>query len=334
MKRTDDQKQAFAKECRAIEKAGGDVLEHIRVNWPSYTPRATWYNLQMQFLNRKPGHLTEGKPKVTNVTKITKEETRVKKRDLNELLDKVLQVLEKHGDPKQLIRDEGYASPDQQWCYLKAWARTHRPEDSKKLPNNLTQYYAEHGIQNAKKTPPPPPKPAVPPQEPPKAGEPLGEPERAAETVIMNGKEYEKMEKPSPTCCQPAKPSGVTVPDELPGDQKEHMPAKEYRETVKFEPKVPEGAHSMLIADEINAWPEKVLTVCAVMSNVKKTARYENSTLHAGSVPYMSFVWRDDVSKEEKQLNLPASTWAGLAKEIPLALRQLGLNKKGDERIG
>ena len=36
------------------------------------------------------------------------------------------------------------------------------------------------------------------------------------EKVNFNGKEFEKMEKPSPTCCQPARPSGVTVPDQLP----------------------------------------------------------------------------------------------------------------------
>ena len=34
--------------------------------------------------------------------------------------------------------------------------------------------------------------------------------------VEFQGKEFERMEKPSPTCCQPARPSGVTVPDQLP----------------------------------------------------------------------------------------------------------------------
>ena len=36
MKRTDEQKLAFAKECLELEKAGGDVLGYIEVNWPSY----------------------------------------------------------------------------------------------------------------------------------------------------------------------------------------------------------------------------------------------------------------------------------------------------------
>ena len=40
------------------------------------------------------------------------------------------------------------------------------------------------------------------------------------EKVTFNGKEFEKMEKPSPTCCQPARPSGVTVPDQLPEEKR------------------------------------------------------------------------------------------------------------------
>ena len=56
MKRTDEQKQAFVNECLEIEKANGDVLGYIEVNWPSYTPRATWYNLQKQFLGRRREH--------------------------------------------------------------------------------------------------------------------------------------------------------------------------------------------------------------------------------------------------------------------------------------
>ena len=47
--------------------------------------------------------------------------------------------------------------------------------------------------------------------------------------VEFQGKEFERMEKPSPTCCQPAKPSGVTVPDKLP-EEKPKRPAIRIRE--------------------------------------------------------------------------------------------------------
>ena len=48
-------------------------------------------------------------------------------------------------------------------------------------------------------------------------------------TVEFQGKEFERMEKPSPTRCQPAKPSGVTVPDQLP-EEKPKRPAIRIRE--------------------------------------------------------------------------------------------------------
>ena len=53
MKRTDEQKQAFVNECLEIEKANGDVLGYIEVNWPSYTPRATVSPTRVG-MNRKP----------------------------------------------------------------------------------------------------------------------------------------------------------------------------------------------------------------------------------------------------------------------------------------
>jgi len=48
-------------------------------------------------------------------------------------------------------------------------------------------------------------------------------------TVTFGGKEFEKMEGPSPTCCQPARPSGVTVPDQL-SEEKPKRPAIRIRE--------------------------------------------------------------------------------------------------------
>ena len=48
-------------------------------------------------------------------------------------------------------------------------------------------------------------------------------------TVEFQGKEFERMERPSPTCCQPARPCGVTVPDQLP-KEKPKRPAIRIRE--------------------------------------------------------------------------------------------------------
>ena len=69
---------------------------------------------------------------------------------------------------------------------------------------------------------------------------------KEAETVFFGGKEYEKLEgegkpvneyreKPSPTCCQPARPSGVTVPDELPEGKPELLPVCAVKSRIKGE---------------------------------------------------------------------------------------------------
>ena len=207
--RTDAEKQAFAMKCLEIEKEGGDVLGYIEVNWPSYSPRATWYNLQRQYLNRNTNQLTEGKRKEGNELR----------RDRKEMLDGVLKVLSEKGDPLLWLKKQGYGNPHQAWTDLRAWANKHGLNQGR-LPANLNTYYAMLKRQE---------------EEPP---------EETVETVTFGGKEYEKLEgtklypplpnaadkdiygkhpvtayvekKPSSTCCQPAPESGVTVPDVLP----------------------------------------------------------------------------------------------------------------------
>ena len=59
----------------------GDVLGFIQVNWPSYTPRATWYNLQRQYLHRQTHQLTEGRPKEDKNMKVRRRG--IKKEEVN-----------------------------------------------------------------------------------------------------------------------------------------------------------------------------------------------------------------------------------------------------------
>ena len=224
------------------------------------------------------------------------------KADKGKQLDEVLKILEEGKDPVEYLESLGYKVPTQAWADLKIWARKHRPDDRKKMPDNLKLYYADHGIQR------PGTAPAV-----KKPVENPVKPDTAVETVNFDGKEYEKYEqpteivqvkgkdgrienvklygdKPSPTCCQPARPSGVTVPDQLPDEK-----------------------------------PKKQLPVYAVKSNVYKTARYENSTVSPQSYKCMSFIWRDDIVKDQRELTLSVETWRKLIDEIPQALAQLGL---------
>lgn len=289
--RTDAEKQAFVMECLRIEKQGGNVQEYIAQNWPSYTPRATWYNLQKTYLGRNVNQLTEGKPK------IERKEVNImrKRRDMNVVLDEILKVIEAHGDPIAWFEKEGYAFPFSGWSNLKKWAQTIRPDDYEKLPKDMKLYYAKHGIQRHGKA-----------GDAAKPGDNTTEGDKAPETVVMNGKEYEKMGGkiksgglslsmlgssyenemivPSPTCCQPAKPSGVTVPDEL---------------------------------------PEEQLAIAALMSNVVPNYKYE--LLKMSSVVFMVLNWQDKMTNQEHNLILTPDQWQRLSKEIITALKQLGM---------
>lgn len=286
--RTDAEKQAFAMKCLEIEKAGGDVREYIAKNWPSYTPRATWYNLQREYLKRNTAQLTEGKPEPK------REEVNEMRRAKVDLLNGVLKVLAEKGDPLEYMKEQGYKFPQQAWADLRNWANAHNMNQGR-LPEDLRKYYARIRAD----------KPGnVAPDE--KLGEHPTEAEKAPETlekresgddenldvrrrvneVFFGGKAYEKMDKPSPTCCQPAPPSGVTVPDEL---------------------------------------PEESLKIAALLSSFDPDFRYELSNIKNGKNRVVSLVWREPMGGGERSLNLTTDEWQLFAKEIPRMLKQLGL---------
>lgn len=212
--RTDEQKQAFVNECLEIEKAGGDVLGYIEVHWPSYTPRATWYNLQRQFLHRNTAQLTEGKPKGSG--------TRMGK--MREAAEAVMDAYDRGENVYDWLEENGYRNPSSQWYQLKLYAQKHDLELYERMCNvNQERRKAKPRHESAPINFPEKPAPEL------KAGEalPVKLPENTGDhvsaedfrkTVEFKGKEYERMNKPSPTCCQPAKPSGVTVPDVLPDE--------------------------------------------------------------------------------------------------------------------
>ena len=304
--RTDDEKLEFAKACLEIEKKGGNVQEYIALNWPSYTPRATWYRLQTQYLKRKSYELTEGKPGFDPDGKEVK--PMKARRDKSAVLEEVLKVIENHGDPVAWFEMQGYAAPLTSWQDLKKWTRIHRPDDMQKLPNNLWKYYAANGIKRPGKD-----------DAAPKASENPPKEVKAAEAVVVNGKEYEKYEgvkeypplpgatdkdaygnhpvtayiekEPSPTCCQPARSSGVTVPDELP--------------------------------------KESPMEVIGIRSKVKgyymKADLDPKLTRDDG---YVHLIWRDLITKGELSIGMSVSEWMELSKEIPMAMQQLGLLSK------
>ena len=314
MKRTDEQKRAFARKCLEIERANGDVLGYVEVNWPSYTPRATWYNLQRQYLNRNTAQLTEGKPEVPKG-----EQKEMERRNRMKVVDGLIEAIAKGTHPFDYLEAEGYMSPAQAWADLKIWAKKNAPEKHDQLPptlKGLKLNRAKIGILKDKHEPAPDLKAgkSLPLKIPEKTGDHISA-EDFRKTVEFNGKEYEELEpvkmvnppwpkemdkkisdvkayveKPSPTCCQPARPSGVTVPDELP--------------------------------EEPNP-----LKIAALLSSFDPDFRYELSNIKSGKDRVVSLVWREPMGGGERSLNLTAVEWQQFAMEIPRMLRQLGLIK-------
>ena len=211
MKRTDAQKMAFVKECLEIEKANGDVLGYIEVNWPSYTPRATWYNLQRQYLKRNTATMTEGKPMIPKG-----DEKELARKNREKILDCVLEVISKGGHPYDYLESIGYLNPMQAWADLKLWAKKNAPEKAMQLPANLRGLTLnrqkiprmKEDESHGKDLKPGEPLPV-------KLPEKTGDHVSAEDYRKISG-EIREPEKKPPTCCAPSTRKGTEVPDELP----------------------------------------------------------------------------------------------------------------------
>lgn len=127
--RSTDERMRIARECLKIEKAGGDVLAYLLTE-NYYTPRATWYNLQREFLRRKPYECKDGKPK--------KGERGVNNMALtNEQKLKAAEIAIDGGDPRVFLEECGLTAPEKTWWYLKQWLKKNYPEMADKLPKKL-----------------------------------------------------------------------------------------------------------------------------------------------------------------------------------------------------
>ena len=282
MKRTDKDRQDFAVKCAEIESQGGDVLGYIREHWPSYTPGATWFNLQRVYLPNKP--MTDGKPK--------KEGGEEKmRRNRMEQLDGVLEAIRKGEHPYDYLEEQGYIVPMQALSDLKTWAKKNAPEKFEQMPSTLRglKLTRKSIPVNVREEPAPDLKAgeSLPVKLPEKTGDHISS-ENYRKTVEFNGKEYERMNKTSPTCCQPARPSGVTVPDAL---------------------------------------PDEPLEVFALKSNIKGRYQkfgLPNSNIGCGTDKWVGLIWSDRISHNECELALSVDEWLKLAEEIPKAMKQLG----------
>lgn len=203
MSRSKAEKLEFAKACERIEKRGGDVLAYVEREYPSYTPRATWYMLQREYLGRKK--LTEGRPKEKRG-----------ERDMGKMMDMANEVMDAYARGESIyewLEAHGYKNPSSMWFQMKQAAKKVDPDLYDRMCDAITSTKRKPKAQRTVKQLTPPPKPKEEPKEIPQAGEPM--------PVAVQG-------KPITTCCAPARESGVTVPDEIP---------EEVPETVEFNDK-------------------------------------------------------------------------------------------------
>ena len=203
MSRSKAEKLEFAKACERIEKRGGDVLAYVEREYPSYTPRATWYMLQRECLGRKK--LTEGRPKEKRG-----------ERDMGKMMDMANEIMDAYARGESIydwLEAHGYKNPSSMWFQMKQAAKKVDPDLYDRMCDAITSTKRKPKAQRTVEQLTPPPKPKEEPKEIPQAGEPM--------QVTVHG-------KPIATCCAPARESGVTVPDEIP---------EEVPETVEFNDK-------------------------------------------------------------------------------------------------
>lgn len=120
---------AIAEHCVKLEKEGGDILKYL---WEQnyLTPRATWYNIQREYLGRKRYEYTEGKPN-------EKRRKYMRAKVSDEDKKKAIQVAIDGGDPREFLAGFGVSDPKTMWWKIKWACRDEDPELYAKIPERL-----------------------------------------------------------------------------------------------------------------------------------------------------------------------------------------------------
>lgn len=118
--RTEQEKREIVARCIELEKSGGDVLAYLREQH-YISPRATWINLQKEYLYRKPGEVKKlpagGGEKVGRIPKITEEQ---------KLKAAEIQII--GGQPCNYLRSIGCKNPSGSWHLIKKWLEKNKPD--------------------------------------------------------------------------------------------------------------------------------------------------------------------------------------------------------------
>lgn len=113
----------LAKECVAVEKAGGSVREFLAEHG-CISPWGTWYRLQKEELHRSESQITSGKGDANKLSrKITLEQKK-----------KAVQIAIEGGDVLEYLRQLGSKNPSGLWWTIKNDVKAADPELYSKIP--------------------------------------------------------------------------------------------------------------------------------------------------------------------------------------------------------
>lgn len=113
----------LAKECVAVEKAGGSVREFLKEHG-CISPWGTWYRLQKEELHRSESQITSGKGDENKLSrKITLEQKK-----------KAVQIAIEGGDVLEYLRQLGSKNPSGLWWTIKNDVKAADPELYAKIP--------------------------------------------------------------------------------------------------------------------------------------------------------------------------------------------------------
>ena len=115
-------REALARKCARIEKAGGSVREYLGT-LGFISPCGTWFRLQKEELGRKNYQITDGKG-VEEMRKVTLEDKK-----------KAVEIALSGGNPLKFLKECGVANPSASWAYIKKTLKEVDPEKYARLPS-------------------------------------------------------------------------------------------------------------------------------------------------------------------------------------------------------
>lgn len=177
-------RRRVALDCLEVERLGYSVLDFLQEQG-AISPWGTWWRLQVEELGRARYQIRDGKENKMAKKNVLTPQVRAEAESM----------IEAGEDPKEIQRylaEHGSKNPS---AHIYAIRNSMKKKAEPKLDSGHPEIKKKDQL----------------------AGFVPMVPEK--KTVEFQGKEFERMEKPSPTCCQPAKPSGVTVPDQLPEEK-------------------------------------------------------------------------------------------------------------------